>query len=105
MTMFDDREDAFERRFANDEALRFQARARRTRAVGLWAAGQLGQQAGTPESYAEGLVRLEIESGSEAVLRKLLDDRAAAGLERSEQDLRHHMDARLVDAAREVRAG
>ena len=35
---FRDREDTFEKRFANDEALRFRAVARRNKAVALWVA-------------------------------------------------------------------
>ena len=43
MTTFDDRKDAFEKKFAHDEELRFKATARRNKLLGLWAAGQLGK--------------------------------------------------------------
>ena len=43
MTMFNEREDAFERQFAHDEALRFKATARRNKLLGLWAAERLGR--------------------------------------------------------------
>lgn len=105
MTTFDDREDAFERRFAHDEALDFKARARRTHKLGLWAAGQLGREPGEAGRYADGLVSLEVGSGSEAVVHKVLDDREAAGLERNEAEVRQHMAAWLTEAEREVRAG
>ena len=39
---FHQREDGFEKRFANDEALRFRAVARRNKAVALWAAEMKG---------------------------------------------------------------
>ena len=41
MTTFDEREHAFENKFAHDEELRFRAEARRNKLLGLWAAGSL----------------------------------------------------------------
>ena len=43
MTTFDDRENAFENKFAHDEELRFKAEARRNRLLGLWAAELMGK--------------------------------------------------------------
>ena len=43
MTTFDDRKDAFEKKFAHDEELRFKATARRNKLLGLWAAEKLGK--------------------------------------------------------------
>lgn len=105
MTTFDDREDAFERRFAHDEALGFKARARRTQRTGAWAAARLGQDPGEASAYADALVALEVGSGSEAVLHKVLNDFGAAGLERSEPEVRQHMVALLTEAERDVRTG
>ena len=42
MSTFDKREEGFENKFAHDEELRFKARARRNKLVGLWAAEKLG---------------------------------------------------------------
>src|SRR5689334_5930388 len=42
-TGMDDRKDAFEKKFAHDEELRFKATARRNKLLGLWAAGKLGK--------------------------------------------------------------
>ena len=39
MTTFDERKDAFEKKFAHDEELRFKAMARRNKLFGLWLAG------------------------------------------------------------------
>ena len=39
---FEDRENTFEKQFANDEALRFRAVARRNKAVARWAAEMKG---------------------------------------------------------------
>ena len=43
MTTFDDRENAFEKKFAHDEEMTFKAVARRNKLTGLWAAGLLGK--------------------------------------------------------------
>ena len=51
MSSIQDREKAFEAKFALDEELRFKAEARRNKLVGLWAAGLLGK---TGEAAAAG---------------------------------------------------
>ena len=38
MTTFDDRENAFEAKFAHDSEMQFRAEARRNKLLGLWAA-------------------------------------------------------------------
>ncbi len=43
MTTMQDREKAFEAKFALDEELRFKATARRNKLLGLWAAGLLAK--------------------------------------------------------------
>ena len=41
MTTFDDRERAFETKFAHDEEMRFRLIARRNKLLGMWAAKQM----------------------------------------------------------------
>ena len=43
MSSFDDRENAFENKFAHDAEMQFKAEARRNKLLGLWAAGLLGK--------------------------------------------------------------
>ena len=43
MTTFDDRQKAFETKFAHDEEMRFRILARRGKLIGLWAAEKLGK--------------------------------------------------------------
>ena len=43
MSSFDDRENAFEAKFAHDEETRFRILARRDKLIGLWAANKLGK--------------------------------------------------------------
>ncbi|MGH6863894.1 MAG: ATPase inhibitor subunit zeta, partial [Methylocella sp.] len=56
MTTFDEREHAFEAKLAHDEELKFKARARRDKRLGLWAAGQLGKTGVAAEDFASRLV-------------------------------------------------
>jgi hypothetical protein len=48
MADFANRREAFENKFAHDEALRFKAVARRNKLLGLWAAQQLGKSGQKP---------------------------------------------------------
>ncbi len=73
--IFDERENAFEAKFAHDEEMQFKARARRDKLVGLWAAGLLGLSGETAETYALEVVKADLEeAGDEDVVRKLVKD-------------------------------
>ena len=56
MTTFDEREHAFEAKLAHDEELKFKARARRDKRLGLWAAAKLGKTGAEAEDFASRLV-------------------------------------------------
>ncbi len=75
MGLFDDRESAFESKFAHDFEMQFRAEARRDKLVGLWAAELLGKGGADAESYAQDVVRTLCQgTGTEGVLRKLQAD-------------------------------
>ena len=77
MTTFDDRERAYEAKFAHDEELNFKAEARRNRLLGEWAAGLLGKAGDDARSYALTIVSSDFdEPGDEDVFRKLTADLA-----------------------------
>jgi hypothetical protein len=81
MTTFDNREKAFEDKFAHDADLRFRVAARRDRLVGLWAAEQLGHSGEAAETYATSIVVADLEeAGDEDVVRKLVADLSNAGI-------------------------
>ena len=61
MTTFDKREEGFERKFALDEEMRFQATARRNKLLGLWAAEKLGLTGAEADAYAKAVVRADFE--------------------------------------------
>lgn len=75
MTTFDDREQAFEAKFAHDEEIRFRAQARCKKLLGLWAAKLLGYRGTAADAYAAGIVSTDLrEAGHEDVLRKIAAD-------------------------------
>ena len=106
MTTFDDRKDAFEKKFAHDEELRFKATARRNKLLGLWAAQQLGKSGADAEAYAKSVVMADFqEAGDDDVLRKVRADLEGAGAASGEAELRRVMTDLMERAIDEVRAG
>ena len=75
MPSFDDRENAFESKFAHDSEMQFRAEARRNKLVGLWAAALLGKSDDDATAYAMSVVSADFEeAGIEDVVRKLVAD-------------------------------
>jgi len=77
MTTFDDRENAYENKFAHDEELKFKAEARTNKLLGLWAAELLGMSDEAAADYAKTVIHADFEeSGHEDVIRKVTGDLA-----------------------------
>ncbi len=77
MTSFDDRENAFETKFAHDAEMKFRAEARCNKLVGLWAAELLGKTGDEAMAYAMQVVEADFEeAGHEDVVRKVAADLA-----------------------------
>ena len=75
MTTFDDRENAFEAKFAHDEEMIFKANARANKKLGLWAAEKLGKTGDEAEAYAKEVIVADFEeAGHEDVVRKVVGD-------------------------------
>ncbi|MFY0624383.1 MAG: DUF1476 domain-containing protein [Pelagimonas sp.] len=75
MTTFDERETAFENKFAHDEEMKFRAQARCNKMLGLWAVELLGRSGDEAETYARSVVAADFEEpGQDDVVRKLVED-------------------------------
>ncbi|ATI42124.1 aldolase [Pacificitalea manganoxidans] len=75
MSTFDDREKAFENKFAHDAEMQFKAEARRNKLLGLWAADLLGKSGDDATAYARDVIRADFEeAGDEDVYRKVKAD-------------------------------
>jgi hypothetical protein len=103
MTQFDDRERAFEAKFARDEEMQFRITARRNRLLGEWAARQMGLTEAETESYAKDVIRVDFEeAGEHDVIRKLLGDLTAAGVDCDEDRIRDALRNKEVEARRQI---
>jgi len=103
MSNFDDRERAFETKFARDEEMKFRIVARRNRLLGEWAARQMALSEAESESYAKDVVRADFEeAGDEDVIRKVLGDLTAAGVDTSEAAIREALGHKEVEARRQI---
>lgn len=75
MTTFDDRENAFENKYAHDAEMQFKAEARRNKLMGLWVADILGKSGDDADAYAKEVVKADFEeAGHEDVMRKVMGD-------------------------------
>ncbi|MDP5085880.1 MAG: DUF1476 domain-containing protein [Yoonia sp.] len=75
MSTFDDRENAFENKFAHDAEMQFKAEARRNKLLGLWAAELLGKSGEDAAAYAVEVINSDFEeAGDEDVFRKVSGD-------------------------------
>ena len=96
MTTFDDRENAFENKFAHDAEMQFKAEARRNKLLGLWAAELMGKSGDDAQAYAREVVKADFEeAGDEDVFRKVSAD---LGDKASEAEIRAKMVELLATA-------
>jgi len=103
MTTFDDRERAFENKFARDEEMAFRVVARRNKLLGQWAATLMKLTPEETDAYSKAVVQADFEeAGDEDVVRKLLGDLTAAGVEVDEAAVRRAIEEQTVEARRQL---
>ena len=103
MTTFDDRERAFESKYARDEEMQFRIIARRNRLLGEWAARLMSLSEEESASYAKDVVRADFEeAGDDDVVRKVLGDLTAAGVDADEAKIREALGHKMVEARRQI---
>ena len=103
MSQFDDRERAFETKYARDEEMQFRILARRNRLLGEWAARLMGLSEAETQGYAKDVVRADFEeAGDEDVIRKLLGDLTSAQVDIDEARIRDALGHKTVDARRQL---
>ena len=103
MTDFKDRERAEEAKFALDGETAFRVAARRNRLLGEWAAGRMNLTPEETDAYRKAVVQADFEeAGDEDVIRKLLGDLTAAGIEVSEAEIRARLEEKAVEARRQL---
>jgi hypothetical protein len=106
MTSFDDRERAYEAKFAQDQDADFKAEARRNRLLGLWSGELMGLEKAHLEDYARAVVKSElVRHDEDDILRKVFEDLKGAGVQVSEGDVRMKMAELLAMAREQIKAG
>lgn len=100
MTTFDERESAFEGKFAHDAEMQFKAEARRNKLLGLWAAGLLGKTDDAALDYAREVIKADFqEAGDEDVFRKVSAD---VGHLTTEATIRARMRDLMIEAKSQI---
>ena len=103
MSEFENREEAYEKRFAVDEELAFKSLARRNKLLGLWLAQLLGR--GDAEAFANALVVSQVCGSDENLFKTIQTDLAQAGAEMSDNRIRRKMEEAMIQARAEIMAG
>ena len=100
MSTFDDRENAFENKYAHDAEMQFKAEARRNKLLGLWVAELLGKSGDDAAEYAKEVVKADFEeAGHEDVVRKVSGD---VNGKITDDEIRAKMAELLVEAKSQI---
>ena len=103
MTTFDDRERAFETKYARDQDMQFRIVARRNKLLGHWAANLMGLSQAEADAYASDVIRADFEeAGDEDVIRKVVGDLTSAGIDCDEARVREALAHKTVEARRQL---
>ncbi len=104
MSNMNDREKAFENKYAHDQETKFKIVARRNKLLGQWAGALLGKA--DIDAYAKEVVASDFdEPGEEDVVRKVTADFAAGGISHSAEDIRNKMMELLPVATDQIDKG
>lgn len=106
MTTYDEREKAFEKKFAHDADLKFKAESRRNKALAEWAGAKLGYTGEALNDYIKAVRKADLaEKGDDDVFRKVKADLSAKGLKVADTDIRQKMGEFLAKAVTELESG
>ena len=99
----DEKQKAFEAKFAHDEQVTFKVTARRNKLLALWAAEQMGKPADALDEYVKEVISSDFEeAGDEDVVRKVAGDMEAAGSSVSADDIRAKLGDLMIEAKTQV---
>jgi hypothetical protein len=103
MTTLDEREQAFEEKFAHDEEIRSRVHALRNWLLGLWVAHELGLQPAEAEAYAATLAQPDVAKlRDDQIVNKVRTDFLVKGQLVSEDEVREELAALLLVAKRRI---
>jgi hypothetical protein len=103
MTTFDNREKAYEAKFALDQDLKFKAESRRNKMLAEWAAEKLGITGAALEDYVKAVRKADLaEKGDDDVFRKVKQDFADKGVAITDAEIRAAMGQFLGKAVSDI---
>lgn len=106
MSGINDRGNAFESKFANDEALDFRVEARMCKLYGMWAAEQLGLEGPEADIYAKEVIAANLEEpGFMDVYRKVRADFDEQHLKISDHIMEKELEICMIEAKKQVLEG
>ena len=92
MSGLDNREKAFENKYAHDAEMQFKADARCNKYLGLWLASKFGMSGDDAAEYAKTVVASDLkEAGHEDVMAKVMEDIAKHKVDIPEATVREKM--------------
>lgn len=103
MTTFNDREKAFEKKFAHDADLKFKAESRRNKLLAEWAAAKLGLAGTEVDDYVRAVRKADLaEKGDDDIIRKLTKDFGDKGVSVTEAEIRKQLGEFLAKAVTDI---
>ena len=103
MTTFDDREKAFEKKFAHDQDLKFKAESRRNKMLAEWAAAKLGLSGADVEEYIKAVRKADLaQKGDDDVFAKVAKDFSDRGIDVPATEIRKQMSEFLAKAVNDI---
>ncbi len=103
MATLNERELAFENKFAHDAELKFKAEMKRNKVVGAWAAVELGLSDEAAEAYIKEVIKADFEEAGDAdVMRKIRKDFDEKSVSKSDADIRAALDKAMAEVMVEL---
>ena len=101
MNNFNDREKAFEKKFANDQEAEFKISAKRNKLLGTWVASILNLNEEQKKNYITEVIKSDFqEAGDEDVFKKIKKDLEGKNIQ--ETEIRQKMSEFLEAAKKEI---
>jgi hypothetical protein len=105
MTTFDERKNAFEKKFALDQDLKFRAESRRNKMLAEWAGAKLGLSGTGLEDYVKAVRKADLEEkGDDDVFRKVQKDLKEKGIAVNDTEIREAMLRFLETAVTQIQS-
>ena len=88
MGKFEDREQSFEKKFANDQEFQFKINARRNKYLAEWVAKKLHKNEEQTKDYIQEVIKADFqEPGDQDVIKKVKGDLTANGLSTTDDEI------------------